>query len=411
MRTLQRARDRRIILLDAPRGFVHPAFAYTRSQQLFVRQSDGSLATIAAQSPIRQHHATLGWYYRTNQGYSQLCLRNQALTNASWTRTGLNVPAQSAAGPDGATSSWTFTENSTTGAHKLEQSISFTSGTTYTFLVIGAARASARQFTLVLPAAAFGTDAIATVNFADGTSVKNGTALSVTSEALSASHWIFTVQATATVTTAGTIIAALSRTATAAVDSYAGDGASGCNVWGFNVTDTGYPAPFVNSAGTTQNVGGHTWSSTLANMNLNLPADYTLGCEYFAEPAAGTLPTRVAMQVDNGTANERAGMRYNGTASAVRSISVTGGVLTTVDSYTIAEGLAIKHALGVRPGLHQSAANATLGAGSTITVPAGLTTLRLGGDSGSNQLNGGMFRAWLLPSVAMGSKPLLDYSR
>ena len=159
-------------------------------------------------------------------------------------------------------------------------------------------------------------------------------------------------------------------------------------------------------------MGGHTWGSTLANLNLNLPGGYTLGCEYFADVMAGTYPTRMAMQVDNNTANERAGMRYNGVAAGTRSVSVTGGTLTTVDSYAINEGTLVKQALAVGSRAHLSAANGSLGSGSFgLAVPAGMTNLRLGSDSGSNQLIGGLVRAWIVPAAAYGGKPLTDYSR
>lgn len=398
--------DQRFWLADAVRGFVHPALAYSRSNIVYTRQADGTFLANAAQALPRAHSAALGFYYRMNPAYNHLCLRSTAPSNAIWTKTALNTPTQDTTGPDNiANSAWTISETSGNSAHELTQSIAFTSGTTYNIQAQIAPGSGTRLLTLVLPAAAFGsgTAGIATFSPVDGTVTKNGTVIGTTAELLANGFYLVSATATATTTASGTIEAALHRSASATVDSYTGDGTSSVKVFGIAVTDTAYPAPFVSVSGSTISIGASSWGASLAALGFTLPCDYTLGADYFCDSLPITPPTRVALQIDINGASERTILRYNGAASAVRGISVSASVSTTVDSFAIAEGNMVRQAMRMTAALDKSTCNGTIGTGSASTLPAGLTNVHVGSDTGTGQLIGGLVRAWIGPSMSDGA--------
>lgn len=407
---LLKRRDPRIWLADATRGFIHPAFAYSRSSTIVTRGDVGQLVTYAPQVLPRAYDPTLGWHYRMNPTWNQLCLRSTALTNATWTRTGMNTPVQSVSSPTGATDAWTYTEDTSTGTHSQSQSITFANATVYAITAIAVPGAGSRQLTMLLPAAAFGSDAIATFDLSSGTAVKNGTVLATEILALSGGYYQVTAYALSTAAAAGVCVWAVHRSASATVDSYTGDGTSGMSVYGMNVTDTAWMPPFVSSSGSTTTVNNSTLVATLSSI-LNLGTEYTLGVEFFCSPIQGTPPTRVVMQVDNGGTSERNVVRYTNSAGGLRLVSVAGGSSTNVDSFTISEGTRVKTAFRISAAGHKSAANSSLGSGASSTVPALGSTVRLGNDSGSsNNLVGGIVRAWLIPAPQQDGS-LLAYSR
>lgn len=392
-------KDPRILLVDAAAGYVHPALAYTRNTSISVPQQDGSLSTFALDQIPRTYEPSIGWNYRFEASFTQICLRTHGLTNAAWTRTGLLGSSQDTVSPTGATDSWSFLESTANSAHGISQSISFTSGSTYLIQAVAAVRAGTRYLTLVLPSAAFTSDAIATFDLSNGSAVKNATAVAAGSRQLSASHYLVYMFATATATASGNIQMNLHRSATATVDSYTGDGTSGLSIWGINVSASSYVVPFVNSFGTTSTVGNSTLQGLVQNVSAQIGQEYSLGCEFFVNSyVAGSPGTRVALQADNNGTTERGVIRLSA-ANALRGVVVVGNTSVYSGQATGNDGLLHKIWLRVSSNYGQARAafNGTLVAGGSVASPAQPTWLRVGIDSAStNYLNGGVLRAWIV---------------
>lgn len=388
------------VLADAASGWAAGAFTYTRTGTILLRQQNGSLQSFASD--------TLGSYwdgtrklYRVDPGYTQSFLQSHMISAGSWTKTNLNTPTQSATGVNGSTDSWAITETTANGEHGLSQAVSYTSGVYYTMQVVAAPRAgSTRYLTLVFPSTTFTSNAIATFDLATGAISANGTILASSAVQLANGHWLCTCTALATATTSGTTLARVSNVSTsAAIPSYTGDGSSGINIWCLNVTNTAYPAPLSTATITAVNIGAPSWTGLLSSLGMTLSGDFSIGVDYVADVMVGTLPTRTPMQVDKGNNNDRACIRAL-VANAPRGTIAAASSTTYNQAASGNDGTLVKAALRVAAADSKICANGALGTGSgAISIPSALTTLRVGNDSNTNYLVGGISRLWLSASA------------
>lgn len=154
---------------------------------------------------------------------------SQGFDNAAWTKLNASVTGDTTTAPDGSTTADKLIENTTASvAHRLSQSLSLTSGTTYTLTVYLKAAGRTVGY-LALPAAAFGgastgayfdLSAVTTTNF--GTATATITAVG--------SGW-YQCSVTATATVTATDIVGI-YTAVGTSTTYTGDGTSGLYLWG-----------------------------------------------------------------------------------------------------------------------------------------------------------------------------------
>lgn len=389
----------RLSLFDAFSQSVSGSLAYTRSANLILPQQDGSMATFNANVLPRYWNPTLSkWLYRFDPSWTQSCLRTQTLTNAAWSPNAMGTCTQDAIGPNGTTEDWSVIENGANAEHSRQQSIAFTTGVTYTLLVIAAPRTGDRFLTLLLPSAAFGSDAIATFDLSDGSSAKNATAIaSGFIGSIANSHKIVYVTATATASASGNLKLALHTSKTATLATYAGNAASGVNVWGVNVTNTAYPAPFISSGASTSTPSDPSWAASLSSLGLSLTGDFSFGVEYVPDVLATTPAIRVAMHIDDGGSNNRCRINSHTAANAQRDVITTGGALAHSSNATQNDGTLIKVAMRASSAPNAAFNGVLAGASAGVTLPPGLTTVRVGSGASSNIMAGGIATAWVSP--------------
>jgi hypothetical protein len=124
---------------------------FSRSSTGYAQDSSGVLTNFGSGVP---RITDLGYFIE--DGRTNFCTRSQELDNATWTKTAVSVSPDTTSAPDGTTTADTLTANGTVGAQYILASatISFTSGTTYTWSIY--VKASSHQWVqLTLGAAAF----------------------------------------------------------------------------------------------------------------------------------------------------------------------------------------------------------------------------------------------------------------
>lgn len=208
---------------DFSTGSLPTGAALTRASTANYRNSTGVL-TLAAVDVARFNYqydtATNAWTIGgiLNEGAAtNLALRSQDLTNASWIKSASTAP-----------SATRLVENNTSATHHAEQSIAVTSGQTYCLSVEAAevGGSAKRYLGLLLPTAAFGANRFAKFDLATGsvTSLSAGVTAGMT--AIGAGKWLCWIVATATATVTTTPRIHLVQTGTGTGFTYTGDAAS-----------------------------------------------------------------------------------------------------------------------------------------------------------------------------------------
>ena len=213
--------------------------------------------------------------------------------------------ANQATGPDGTTSAWFLEEDTTVNnTHSITQSMSFTSGTTYTLAAL--VKSDTRtNCMLVLPSAAF--DIInnnpksAYFNTTTGVAKSGQGNPTRNSMQLRDGWWLVWITATATATASGTVGFRLATGNESGDDFFTGDGASGLYVYSLSVFENDWPAEQIVTTTTAVTVP----DETLAFTGVSAALSQTSGGMVFRgryERLAGVAET--LMSIDDGTADE-----------------------------------------------------------------------------------------------------------
>lgn len=165
---------------------------------------------------------------------TNLALRSEEADNATWTKVGTTVTANSAACPDGAVTADSLIETTATSAHYLQQSITLASGSIYTFSVFAKIASGTRQITLRATTSSFATTQTARFNGSTGALVSSAGGVTAVAQDIGGGWWRFAMTTVATTGTAGIWRINLSD-GSAAVPSYTGNGTSGYFIWGAQV--------------------------------------------------------------------------------------------------------------------------------------------------------------------------------
>lgn len=146
----------------------------------------------------------------------------QDLSGAAWTRTALTGVTPEAILSPYEIGGDLMIESSTSAAHQLSQSISWTTGTTYRMAVI--AKPKGRNVQLVLPASAYGSAVQARFDLSAGTATQVTGTSAPQITYIGAGFYLCEHQAQATASASGFIII---RALNGTTGSYLGDGSSG----------------------------------------------------------------------------------------------------------------------------------------------------------------------------------------
>jgi hypothetical protein len=163
---------------------------------------------------------------------TNLLLRSEEFDNAGWLKTGSSVDPNVEVAPNGTLSADKIIEDTATSTnHGVLQSLSFTTGLSYTLSVF--AKSDERQnVRLALPLAAFSSALVAQFNLALGTITTSSAGVTATIISLSNNWYRCIMTATATATATGNTSIVMGALSTSTAQNYTGDGTSGIYLWG-----------------------------------------------------------------------------------------------------------------------------------------------------------------------------------
>jgi hypothetical protein len=178
---------------------------------------------------------------------TNLLVRSEEFDNAAWTKTRSSVTANAITAPNGTLTADQLVEDTTvTSTHNIGQSISFTSGTTYTVSVFAKATASPRFLQIIFPSGAF------TATRRPVFDLLNGIASAATDTTASIQNigdgWYRCIASMlATNTNSASIQLQLANTYINSAPTYTGDGTSGIYLWGAQLEAGSAVTPYIQS--------------------------------------------------------------------------------------------------------------------------------------------------------------------
>jgi hypothetical protein len=257
---------------------------------------------------------------------TNLATHSEAFDNAVYGLNGATISANAATAPDGTTTADKLVENSSTGEHGLQHngSISYTSGTTYTFTLFVEPNGRS-DIRILLPSAAYGANQTVRFNLATGTAtVISGTPTADITN-IGGGRYRIRISAVATVTTTSLVAQIRLMDASGNV-SYTGDGTSGLFLWGAQLEAGAFPTSYIPTT-----TGAATRAADAVSLATTGWYD-AAGGTVFAEGGPGYIPTGSAIaalvSLDDGTSSERIQLRRSdATGGFASAIMVDGGVI------------------------------------------------------------------------------------
>jgi hypothetical protein len=208
-------------------GALDPRVTFTRSTTATFVGSNGLIQTAAINAPRFDYDpvtlAAKGLLIEEQR--TNLALQSQTFDNATWSKIGATVTANTTTAPDGTTTADTLVEDTSTGVHIAFQAGSFVAGTTYTITVF--AKAGTRTRLNMIN--------VGGVSYDGYFDLLTGTVISSpvgTASITAAGNGWYRCQMTSTAgsTSSGNVQFRLVSSGT--TTSYTGDGTSGLFLWG-----------------------------------------------------------------------------------------------------------------------------------------------------------------------------------
>ena len=349
-----------------------PGWSFTRASTGYAQTSAGALTAFASGELRRTDKGVLIEGARTN-----LCLQSQTFDNAAWTKDNGATVADQTVAPDGTTTADTFVPTAISAQHRfIASNVTVTSAATYAMSYY----VKPNGYTKVAIREGVGTGAYAAFSLSGAGSVLDAGTGTGSVEALANGWYRITLVSAASGTTFRGDLWVLDPSYTSGIvtGSWTANGTSGIYAWGAQLELGAFPSSYIPTT---------TASATRATDVLTVPVsgiDYPLSLFAEFERAVATAGNEWLLQIDDGSANNRAAIRVNGTPTA-SSITVA---TTQQSGETVAGSLALsttyKEALRVTTNDIKLARGGTLSSGDTAaTNPATPTTIRFGKDTGT----------------------------
>jgi hypothetical protein len=206
---------------------------FTRASSATYIDSAGTLQTAATDVPRFDHNPATGESLGllVEEARTNLVLRSEEFDNASWSKTGSSVTANTTTAPDGTSTADKLVEDTSTGGHLVLQSVAgLADSTTFTASIF--CKADERHWaalTLIDKAGALNR---VWFNVSTGTQGTTNGTVSAFSAILFANGWYRLSVSVSTATGAGIPQVRLSIGSADNTASYTGDGTSGLFLWG-----------------------------------------------------------------------------------------------------------------------------------------------------------------------------------
>lgn len=315
---------------------------------------------------------------------TNLALQSQTFDNASWSKSNSTVTANAVAAPDGTTTADKLIPSAAATDGRIIQTVAgLSSGGTYTLSCYGKAGEHS-NFRIYMDDSGsnsasvsynLSTGAVSTAAAVAGT----WTAVSTTVTALANGWYRCTVTFTAT-------SAAPTRAAIWCRDT--GDGTSGIYLWGAQLEATAYATSYIPTT-----TASATRAADVISIGSVTGLSYPMTLYAEFERASDLGGNEWLLQVDEGSANERAVLRVN-SSDQLSSLTVAGGVQQSGEAVTgaLAIGTVYRGAVRIATDDIKAAVSGSLSSGDTsCTNPSSPTSIRIG----SSQTGGTGFAGYL----------------
>jgi hypothetical protein len=250
---------------------------------------------------------------------TNLLTYSEQFDNAAWTKVSSSITTNAIVAPDGTLTGDKLVEDTTASStHLITQSISFTSGTAYTYSIFAKQAEAGRYIQLSFPGAAFTSTLRGTFDLTSGTfQVTASATAAITS--VGNGWYKCSITATATATASGTlgIFIANSSAATLGAVTYTGDGYSGLYIWGAQLEAGAFATSYIPTVASSIPREADIASMTGTNFSS------------WYNAAQGTLYSEASTY--SVTASSRTGFSITGTSNQNRIQVIHGTVKTFIE--------------------------------------------------------------------------------
>jgi hypothetical protein len=364
-----------------------PSYAtFTRTSAAWDFNSQGILTQFASgvpRFPVYDPATLANLGIRIEQAHTNSILTSAGgFSNASfWAPTNSSATDSNVNSPGGTNTGSTFADNSTSGAHFIaSNTISFTSGTTYTFSIVAKA-GTGNLIQLAFPTAS-GVFTSSYINFdlSAGTSTANGGSLVASGIIPLGNGWYRCWAAmTAAATASSTVFAVRINSSTATrAPSYVGTGTT-IIIWQADVIAASLPLSPIPTSGTAVTVNAETLSIPLSSIGIPAnPSGLTVLAK--ARTAGGWGPgNQTIFSVNDGTTSNRMHIAQNGATSLLAAFEPQG----SLNTFALGSGFSANQDEKVwfaasTNNLSVQAIGGTKQTSAALPMVTGLTTLNIG---------------------------------
>jgi hypothetical protein len=341
---------------------------------------------------------------------TNLMLRSEEFDNASWIKAGLiafgsGSTANAIAAPNGSITADLLTEDTSTGQHRVYQTVSGTVNTNaYTLSVYVKAKERTRFYVGIVDSPGFSRQGNAVFNLSNGTIFSASTGLNGATGGVASIQnvgdgWYRCSYALTLGGTNTAIFCDLNIVSAGSTISYTGDGTSGMYIWGAQLEAGAFPTSYIPTTTATVTRSADVASITGTNFSSWYRQDEGT---VFAEtqlPAGSATNTssRTTIDLTDGSTNNRFNIRAITSATTADQLTIRSGAATTAQfgSNGSAVGTTTrKYAAAVKLDDFASWATGASTAGSDTSgaMPIGINQANIGGATGGTEFLSGTIR-------------------
>lgn len=258
---------------------------------------------------------------------------SEEFDNSSWTKTNTSATANDIVSPDGNTTADKIVENSSTGEHRISDTLNLTNGSTYTYSVF--AKKGERKFLrLRLENAGVGSGQInAFFDLENGSTPTSGASI------INYGNGWYRCIASGTANTTS-YVAKINVCDSISTISYTGDGTSGLYLWGVMLELGSYQTSYIKTTTASVTRSAETANSAGTSAEFN-DSEGVLYAEIAALADDGT--NRI-FSISDGTTSNRVFVRFDDDSNQITAKTISGGTaIVDVSDTTTFNKIAFKY--------------------------------------------------------------------